>query len=139
MISGHCRNPVHGFLDSGIGVVSALEETGHFLRSLLEVVVITLKQVAKGGGGVFVGVAVPVADDFRVGTVWVHSHGESGSPDEAVVAFLATYCGVVDWPYTAAVLVVGSAPTECFTGLIGEDGAAVAVVEVPFSVGAGGD
>ena len=103
------------------------------------VVVVGLEHVAEGGERLFVGVAVVVADDAGVRAVGIHPDGETSDPDISVVAgFPGDGAGVLI-PCAAAALVIAAADAEGFAGLVGEDSAAVSVVEIPLAVRADGD
>ena len=79
-----------------------------------------------------------MSDDFGIGPIGIHADGESGSPNVTVIRTCSSFSGVIDEPF-AATTFVGSAHVKRFSGAVGEDGAAVAVVEVKFAVWTSGD
>ena len=97
------------------------------------IVVVVLESVAEGVERLLVGIAVAVADDFGVGAVGVHAHGEAGGPNVSVVRAFAGDSEVISRPFAAAAF-VGAAHVEILAGVVFKNSAAVAVVEVEFSV-----
>ena len=92
------------------------------------IVVVALVEIAEGIDGLFVAVAVVVADDDGVGAVRVHAHGGAADPHLAVVALLPG-------DFLRHVI---AADAEGLARLVGELRAAVAVIEIPQAVRTGG-
>ena len=68
-------------------------------------------------------------DDGNVGAVGIHAGGETSDPDVAVItSFAGGFLGHV-----------GAAHEELFAGLVGEDGAAVALIPIPLTIRPGRD
>ena len=102
----------------------------------LLVVVVALEEVAKGGRHALVAITVAVADDFEAGAVGVQAARKARRPNEAIVALGADVGLGVEGPLAAAFVNVAAGDAEGLAGLVGDNRAAVAGVDVEFAVGA---
>ena len=128
---------IAGGLRRGVARGAVLQDEGR--AAAARVVVVALEEVAEGGREVLVAVAVAVADDLGAGAVGVHAGGETGGPDEAVVALGAGGGLRVVGPGAAALVDVARGDAEGLARLVGEGSAAVAGVQVKLAVGARDD